>query len=482
MIQQSPGSQGGVGKLVENWHDLYRRQLYQLAQFEIETAAAQDPTDAGLQFLVGVTELARHRGEAAITAFDTAAGLLAKGGPGRSLRSDMTQSLPEVIRKVNALGRKRAALAAPPEPFAWLQDPATIGQRIINRVTVQPKPIIEFRSGSLIDDVRIMDAPAPAAEAGIAAPTLARPEAQPLTAQSARSAQALTAVGTSVSGEWSNWERDLVNLLSRSDAAGALAMVDRALTQNPDNVWLVEWRAKVLDRSGRTRDAVNQYVTAISMARKAGMRDVVERLGRDALHQGRDHREGLLALATSLSQANLTELSGAAARQAVDIARRGGNKELLVATMQRAAVLVEDPTQFQHELARLRGEVRNSVASGMRALADDIAQAIPAPTGAAARAKRGNLPPEQRRSMKEELAKQKVTPGQQGLLALLFMLFGGASGCAGFGLLPLLMLVVITASVNKASLGSVERGIVSFATIVLTFATFVGLINSKIPW
>ncbi len=352
------------GRLVSEWADLYSRRLYNLAFFEAESATEREPENALHWFLLGETALARNRPDLARSAFTKALEVLPRQGSG-GLPERVRKNLGEAARRLESVLESNPMLPAPAEPFQWIESPTSIEERASLGAASQAgegPAVTMHQPGSLVEDVEIFDKesrPSIAEErpelTDAPAPVEERP-AQPVPAKEGKPAareEKKEAAPPAEEDPWRVWEQKLLQQLSQGKYESAHKMVNDAVGRYPENTWLREARAKVLDRMGDREGAARDLLEAFKGMMQQGNHRDGAKVAREAMSLARGNGNLIMALAAAAAGGGMMALASEAYSLGVETERRSGDPVRLRNALGKALEAFPGNQSWRQELTRL---------------------------------------------------------------------------------------------------------------------------------
>ncbi|CAN5504436.1 hypothetical protein BH09SUM1_BH09SUM1_01440 [soil metagenome] len=463
----------GSEKLIANWDDLYRRKFHNLALFELQIAADREPTNPVAWFLLGQTQLALHRTDAARVAFDKARETAGKAGATASM-SRYAAAVPEALRMVDLILTDGALPVAPEEPFEWLTNSAAIAHAETTSIwqaapalEAPPPPIQESQSVRAYEPNAtqvVVEPLGPAYQTGIAQEAFAPNPAQAAALVQIETVRekAVTAVAGAGSA-WEIWEKKLLERIETGEVQDALRQVDSALSRHGDSIWLSEWRARILEKIGNVKLAAEQYVEAARIAAQQGATTQANDLARKATAVAQGNGDALAAVGSGLLAAGVGKEGGDSLRAAVRNYTQQGETAKIISVLKQIAHNEPGNKTVAAELARLTQKPAAQQASRTSAPSLPKLPAIKINdrrSGAGANEANQQL--------------EKIAPGVA-VMALISLV----TGLGGIGIIPLVMFMISGRMIkspsvtngNKAALALLQVArVIIFIAMVLGFA------------
>lgn len=385
-----------LDKPLEEWADLYARRLYNLAYFEAEAGTSREPDNPLHWFLLGESALARNRPNEAKDAFARVSRLLNTPG-GANISAAIRTNMGRAAQRLSSLLEENPLLPAPAEPFRWIEEPDSIDAGSVLRSASgalgRQEGTIVHKPGSLVDAVDIFDpetvALAPKQDRGAAAPpkgtpaTAAEtpaPTAKPAAPRPAapaevrpvpkvaevKSAAAQPAAATAPADPWRAWEQDLLVILSRGKYDEARQRVEDAVRRYPDNTWLREHRAAILERMGQKEGAARELASVFDKLARKGDHRSAEKVARQAMALSRGNGGIILGLGTAAAAAGMLALASDALSLGVETERRSGDPDRLRNALSQATEVFPGNPSWQQELSRLTMNKQRAAGPGGR--------------------------------------------------------------------------------------------------------------------
>jgi tetratricopeptide (TPR) repeat protein len=439
-------------KLVANWSDLYGNRFYNLAHFEVQTALEHAPDHALLWFLRGVTELAQRDSRGAADSFGHARQHLAGAIPEPELRK-LGEALGRALESVERVMAKNRLPVPPKTPFEWLEDPALIiaSQSHDWKPSIQPVAIAPVqpkrtelappaRTPSRASSPAVSKPPSmPAVTRPPSSTAVTRPPSLPAVSTVAVSAPSVSAVSIPAEqgGQWAQWEEQLRRNLDAGEYTKVMDQIDMALSRHPASHFLVEWRARALEKHGRIVESAKEFLRAAELAHQKGTLDKAREAAQQALSLARGDGDLLLAAGATLLAIGMTQQGGDALRHAEGLFRKAGDHPKLVAAVRLLAHHFPGDANYAKEFARL-------VYSSQAGSAAPLAPASPSTL----RGTTQTTPNQRRRSNPQVTNKQ--APNGFVVAAVVMSIIGFVTGVAGVTFIPILMLIFLNSAAKSA--------------------------------
>ena len=495
--------QPDILKLVANWSDLYQRNFYNLAMFEVDTALKYQPNHPLLWFFKAITQLAQRDGRGARASFDRSKELSRNAVEERELQGIAGKLQQGLLIAERAFARD--VLPAPPKSaLEWLEGdiPKEFSKPVTAPAAAAPAatakaPAPEARAAvaavaSVLSTAvasaassgdRYLFSPNPApAETTASSPSIPRPSTSPTITSTGGQLQVSAEQPAKVS--WDQWERELRKHIDAGAYDKALNQVNLAIQRHSADHWLAEWRARILEKQGNRAEAVKQLTEAARLAVENNLPDKASAIARDIVVMSHTDGDGLLRAGAALAGIGLTTAAADALRHAETLARRANDHPRLVAALRQLERLYPQNSAYGHEVALLMQKISSAAAQVAPA------QNQPGRTLSRQEKKQKRKEYEQRQGVAKTVppAAQAKTPIQgggtvgaapQAAVSAIAMLIAFIAGSLGNTIIPIMALVfhnAVSAGIAKTT-NNANSGIRRFAVFVIIVSIIMGIVK-----
>ncbi|MCC6547849.1 hypothetical protein IT570_11850 [Candidatus Sumerlaeota bacterium] len=471
-------------KLVANWSDLYCRNFYNLAMFEVSTALDYRPNNPLLWFFKGLTQLAQRDAKGARASFDKAREFSSTAIEEPELKGIAAKLQQGLLIAENALACN--ALPVPPKnPLDWLEGP--MPQVVAAKAQTSPKPaeikpaiaaVASVLSGAVASasaaGERFVFSPANTTTRANTTPPPPPPKPTLEDSPSITNTGGQLQISTPTKPSWDQWETQLRKHFDAGDFDMALKQVNLAIERHANDHWLVEWRARILEKQGNLVRASEEMLNAVRLAHEQNHADKAATLARSAIVLSHSNNDAMLKVGTALAAMGLAPAAAEALRQAEAIARRTNDHPRLISALKHLSRLHPQNSAYGHELAILTDKLQAATAS------------LP-PQGTLSKKQRKELAARAKPAYSTTIggktnAKEVSTPGgMQVSLSLVAGMIAFLCGLAGNAGAPFIILIVhniISAALSKGGqVDNIGQSVRKLATFIIIIAIILGIIR-----
>lgn len=214
--------------------------------------------------------------------------------------------------------------------------------------------------------------PKPASKPFVFQPAPSARPAAPVQEAARQSAAQEAAEDRQLTDAWADWERQVMDLVARGKSKDAFARIDEALRRYPDSSRLLEFKAGLLEQTGRRAEAAHAYAETYRKAAQAGSQERAQRSFRNAMELARENGDLLFDMAGMAASLGSIGLAVGATKLAADVYRRRNDRPKLAAALRRLLELEPNQASIRTELSHVESELRSAVGQKVGQLKDGL--------------------------------------------------------------------------------------------------------------